>query len=408
MEKYISRKTIFCFFFLPIYILFSACSFQNEDKQLNQLIENWGSMSTDYQTISNLDSFIQDFEQYKDSDEYNVDIMINQNYTVIVEEIEASLHQLSQVDNQKDFYDCYINTSKLLMKLVNEDNSISKKTIIYTIFIFIAIFVFAILVSFFLFIFLSKYDKLQNESREIGYYSDFMFQGIQNERRRISRELHDSVCQDLRAVKLETELMNINEEENQKIKETIISMLSKSIEDLRSLCNTLSPLASKDDKHTSVWQSFISSLENLIENKSQKTGIVFNVRIDPLIDAGNLNLYKSGNIFRIIQEAFSNIEKHSKAKNASVLIRNNESHGKKTILFFIIDDGVGMKTTFSKEDGNHLNWTGAGVAAKIYAASGFHFGLKNMAQRASELGADFSIMSEIDDGTKIRLEVPIE
>ena len=149
-------------------------------------------------------------------------------------------------------------------------------------------------------------------------------------------------------------------------------------------------------------------LENLIENKSQKTGIVFNVRIDPLIDAGNLNLYKSGNIFRIIQEAFSNIEKHSKAKNASVLIRNNESHGKKTILFFIIDDGVGMKTTFSKEDGNPLNWTGAGVAAKIYAASGFHFGLKNMAQRASELGADFSIMSEIDDGTKIRLEVPIE
>ena len=389
MKKSTSRNISFYFFILPVYILFSACSLQNENKLLNQLIENWSNLSTDYYSISNLDSLIEDFEQYKNSDEYNVNIMINQNYTVIVEEIEASLKRLSQVDNQKDFYDCYINTSKLLMKLVNEDNYISKKTIIYTIFIFLAIFVFAILVSFFLFIFLSKYDKLQNESREIGYYSDFMFQGIQNERRRISRELHDSVCQDLRAVKLETELMNINEEENLKIKKTIISMLSKSIEDLRSLCNTLSPLYSKEDKQTSVWQSFISSLENLIENKSKKTGIVFNVKIDSMIDAGNLNLYKSGNIFRIIQEAFSNIEKHSKAKNASILIRNNESHGKKTILFFIVDDGVGMPE-------------------KIYSASGFHFGLKNMAQRASELGADFSIMSEIDNGTKIRLEVPVE
>lgn len=389
MKKSASRNISFYFFILPVYILFSACSLQNENKLLNQLIENWSNLSTDYYSISNLDSLIEDFEQYKNSDEYNVNIMINQNYTVIVEEIETSLKRLSQVDNQKDFYDCYINTSKLLMKLVNEDNYISKKTIIYTIFIFLAIFVFAILVSFFLFIFLSKYDKLQNESREIGYYSDFMFQGIQNERRRISRELHDSVCQDLRAVKLETELMNINEEENLKIKKTIISMLSKSIEDLRSLCNTLSPLYSKEDKQTSVWQSFISSLENLIENKSKKTGIVFNVKIDSMIDAGNLNLYKSGNIFRIIQEAFSNIEKHSKAKNASILIRNNESHGKKTILFFIVDDGVGMPE-------------------KIYSASGFHFGLKNMAQRASELGADFSIMSEIDDGTKIRLEVPVE
>ena len=193
----------------------------------------------------------------------------------------------------------------------------------------------------------------------------------------------------MRAAKLEAELMNINDEENQKIKKTIISMLSKSIKDLRSLCNTLSPVGNLDEKQMSVWQSFIASLENLIENKAQKTGIVFNVKIDPLIDAGNLNLYKSGNIFRIIQEAFSNIEKHSKAKNASILIRNNESHGKKTILFFIVDDGVGMPE-------------------KIYSASGFHFGLKNMSQRASELGADFSIMSEIDDGTKIRLEVPVE
>ena len=379
--------------------MLTGCSFKNEDKLLSQLIENWNNLPSNYQSVSNIDSFIEDFNHYKESEEYYVNSMINQNYIDIVETIESSLQILSKADNQKDFYECYAETSKLLLRLVNADNSISKKTIISTIFVFLTLFVFLILVSIFLFIFLSKYEKLLNESREIGYYSDIMFQGIQNERRRISRELHDSVCQDLRAVKLETELMTLHEEENQKIKKTVISMISKSIEDLRSICNTLSPVGSKDDKQTSVWQSLISSLENLIENKKQKTGIVFNVKIEPLIDAGNLNLYKSGHIFRIIQEAFSNIEKHSKAKTASILIRNNELNGKKTILFFIIDDGIGMKNLSSKE---------ARISSYGTSLGGFHFGLNNMTQRAAELGADFSIISEAGDGTKIRLEVPVE
>lgn len=395
MKKSISKK-ISHFFFLYIYIafLFSACSFRSEDKLLSQLIENWDNIPSNHQNISNLNSFLDDFERYKESDEYYANKMINQNYLNNVKNFEESLYRLSKADNQTDYYNYYSESSKLLLRLAKEDNTISKKTIISAIFIFLVLFIFLIQVSIFLFIFLSKYEKLQNETREIGYYSDFMFQGIQNERKRISRELHDSVCQDLRAVKLETELMNLSGEENQKIKETVISMISKSIEDLRSICNTLSPMGSKNDKQTSVWQSFISSLDNLIENKLEKTDISFNVKIETLIDVGNLNLYKVGNIFRIIQEALSNIEKHSKAKNASILIRNNELNGKKTILLFIIDDGVGIKNVSLKD-------------AKINS-NGFHFGLNNMAQRASELGADFSIISEFGDGTKIRLEVPVE
>lgn len=395
MKKSISKK-ISHFFFLYIYIafLFSACSFRSEDKLLSQLIENWDNIPSNHQNISNLNSFLDDFERYKESDEYYANKMINQNYLNNVKNFEESLYRLSKADNQTDYYNYYSESSKLLLRLAKEDNTISKKTIISAIFIFLVLFIFLIQVSIFLFIFLSKYEKLQNETREIGYYSDFMFQGIQNERKRISRELHDSVCQDLRAVKLETELMNLSGEENQKIKETVISMISKSIEDLRSICNTLSPMGSKNDKQTSVWQSFISSLDNLIENKLEKTDISFNVKIETLIDVGNLNLYKVGNIFRIIQEALSNIEKHSKAKNASILIRNNELNGKKTILLFIIDDGVGIKNVSLKD-------------AKI-KSNGFHFGLNNMAQRASELGADFSIISEFGDGTKIRLEVPVE
>ena len=374
-------------FFLFLSIILTSCSYAKDNNLLSNLIESWSNLPAEYQNTTELNAFITDFELYKESDEFYVNTMINLEYQEIVDKIDEQLLALKSAENQTEFFDCYTNTSKLLMRLVKVDSSINKKTIIASIFVFLSIFAFIFLLSLFLFIFLSKYEKLRNESKEIGYYSDFMFREVQDERRRISRELHDTVCQDLRAAKIETELMNLTEEKNKEKKEAVVEMLSKSINDLRSICNTLSPLGNKTDNQTSVWETFVLSLENLIESKKQKTEIQYNVKIEPGIDAGNLNLYKFGNIFRIIQEAFSNIEKHSQATSASLLIRNNELNNKKSILIFIVDDGCGMKNT---------------------TPSGMHFGLNNMRHRASEIGADFSIISELGDGTKIRLEVPVE
>ena len=383
---YEKKHLILSLFFLFVF-LFTACTFKNEDKLLSQLIEDCCNLSVDYENTSEIDILIEDYELFKRSDEYYVNRMINPYYVEIVEKIDDELEELRKVESQEDFYKYYTEIYKLLLLLENEDNTIIRKTIISAVFIFSIIFVFLILLSILLFIVLLKYDKVRKEAKETGYYSDIMLEGIWNERRRISRELHDTICQDLRAIKIEADLMNLSDESNLEIKETIITMLSKSIEDLRSICKTLSPLGSKNNEEASVWQFFISSLENLIDNKQKKTELQFNVKIEPAIDAGNLNLYKLGSIFRIIQEAFSNIEKHSQAKNVSILIRNNEMKGKKTILIFVIDDGIGLRKA---------------------TADGLHFGLINMNQRASELGADLSIVSEDGDGTKIRLEVPVE
>ena len=374
------------FLFLSI-ILITSCSYKRDDNLLSNLIESWRNLPADYQNTEELNTFISDFDLYKDSNEFYVNTMINLEYQEIVDQIDEQLLALKSAENQEVFFDCYTKTSKLLLRLVNVDNSINKKTIIAAIFVFLSIFTFIFLLSLFLFLFLSKYEKLRNESKEIGYYSDFMFREVQNERRRISRELHDTVCQDLRAAKIEAELMNLTEEKNKEKKEAVVEMLSKSINDLRSICNTLSPLGNKNENQTSVWESFVFSLENLIESKKQKTEIQYNIKIESDIDAGNLNLYKFGNIFRIIQEAFSNIEKHSQASSASLLIRNNQLNNKKSILIFIVDDGCGIKNT---------------------KPAGMHFGLNNMRNRAAEIGADFSIISEVGDGTKIRLEVPVE
>ena len=157
MKKSISKKiSHFFFLYINIAFLFSACSFRSEDKLLSQLIENWDNIPSNHQNISNLNSFLDDFERYKESDEYYVNTMINQNYLNNVKNFEESLYRLSKADNQTDYYNYYSESSKLLLRLAKEDNTISKKTIISAIFIFLVLFIFLIQVSIFLFIFLAQ------------------------------------------------------------------------------------------------------------------------------------------------------------------------------------------------------------------------------------------------------------
>ncbi len=90
-------------------------------------------------------------------------------------------------------------------------------------------------------------------------------------------------------------------------------------------------------------------------------------------------------IVRIIQEALSNIRRHSQAKNARVLLRRDEARDDEKYTALVEDDGVG--TTALPDTGD----------------SGEHIGLSVMAQRAKSIGAEFHIDSEPGEGTRILL-----
>ncbi len=87
-------------------------------------------------------------------------------------------------------------------------------------------------------------------------------------------------------------------------------------------------------------------------------------------------------LFRICQEALSNILKHAHANNITVTFKSNTQY---LFYFSIVDDGAGFDTSIDYSNG--------------------HFGLVIMRERAEECGAKFSIHSEIGKGTRLELRI---
>ena len=94
------------------------------------------------------------------------------------------------------------------------------------------------------------------------------------------------------------------------------------------------------------------------------------------------------NLYRIFQEALTNIGKHAEANHISFVVKKNEG----SVSFFIEDDGKGFDVS------------------KIKAGSSPQkgLGLDTMEERARMLRASLDISSKMGEGTRITLKIPIE
>ena len=220
------------------------------------------------------------------------------------------------------------------------------------------------------------------------------------ERRRILRELHDTVAQSMRYVSLLAE--NLNDKE---AAAKIISTQNQNIEDIRKLCYNLTPPAISGSE-------MIGALE-LLGNKifGENGELELRIVAEESVDFSAWTDEQLMNIYRIVQEAFQNIKKHADAAEVTVLFKNtchpeldSESpsdkmlkqvqHDKKLKLI-ITDDGCGM----SREMVNQIN---SGLFEKTEK---FHFGVRNIVERVQLLGGTVTYRSEPDCGTQITVEI---
>jgi len=198
------------------------------------------------------------------------------------------------------------------------------------------------------------------------------------ERRKIARELHDSVGQHLAALKMAISLMQKRIPDDRTLDECL-SMLDDAITETRTISHLLHPPLLDEAGLNSAMRWFV---EGFAKRSNIQTNLQIPDQVDRFPDSVELVL------FRVLQESLTNVHRHSGAKHAEVSLSTADDR----ILLRVRDDGRGMPADLIETLGN--NGSGAGV------------GLAGMAERAREVGGKFKISSN-NSGTEISLEVPI-
>jgi signal transduction histidine kinase len=204
----------------------------------------------------------------------------------------------------------------------------------------------------------------------------------EEERSRIARELHDEASQDLAALALNLEagadaLPDKYRNVAEKLR-LIKAQLVYTLDGIRSLALGLRPSA-LDDLGLSM------ATEWYVKDFLVKRGL--DVKVDFIKHKTKLPSYTATMLFRIIQEALTNIVKHAKATEVKVRLETSES--KATLV--VEDNGKGFDVSSALgQEGERQS-----------------LGLHGMAERASLLGGTFNIDSGIGQGTRLHVEVPI-
>jgi signal transduction histidine kinase len=207
-------------------------------------------------------------------------------------------------------------------------------------------------------------------------------QSQDEERRRVSRELHDETIQNLLAIDRQLELMiSTGEDQGDEERLTRIhEMLLDTIQGVRQISRNLRPLVLEDLGLIPAIQSLIASYQEEapeLQIELRVTGRIHHMSVDD-----ELALY------RIIQEALTNCRKHADATKVLVDLVFND----RTSMLSVSDDGRGFDLPDYLAD---------------FASSG-HYGLIGIRERTAALGGTFSVQSQKGSGTRLEIVIPLE
>ena len=235
---------------------------------------------------------------------------------------------------------------------------------------------------------IQKIRLKKNQSELFKERNKMIFEIQEKERAKISRDIHDSVVQDIRVLRLETENLVVDENSKQK-QSKIADIATDCIIKLRNICYNLTPaeLTSHMDGDSSKLE-LISIINSLVQQFSARTHIPCIFKVEEGFEYPVLEKEKTQNLFRVIQEALTNIEKHSYATKASIYMKKDGS----TLLIYVTDDGIGCNP-------NELNKR---------LKSKEHLGLRSMKDRMDLIGGSIEFFTNQNDGMEIKIDLPLE
>ncbi|MGZ9583421.1 HAMP domain-containing sensor histidine kinase [Paenibacillus marinisediminis] len=200
---------------------------------------------------------------------------------------------------------------------------------------------------------------------------------VQEERKRLARDLHDTVSQQLFAMHMASsslpKVMEMDMERAHMVVSQLIQISHSAQRQMRGLIAQLRPIELDG-------RTLQQALERWFPDYCNQNGLQGKIEIQ--LNAG-LSEAKEHQCFLMIQEAMANVVKHAQAKHVNLSLHEIEQR----VLLVVADDGKGFN-----------------INKNTHAGS---YGLTTMRERCDKLGGTMDIISQPGAGTTIRVHIPL-
>lgn len=222
-------------------------------------------------------------------------------------------------------------------------------------------------------IILKEITSLKRLQKQVESLHARMLRLQEKERQKIAAELHDSVGQTILAAKLNFTTFMLQPGEMGDRYDAGLELIDRASQELREIYQNLYPSILRDLGLEAAIRWYA---KNYLEVKGIETNLSFVLsrRLPEELEAG---------IFRMVQELFNNIVKHSSANSATLKLTRK----KNTVHLSVSDDGLGF-------DMNEAKYRGG-------------LGLANLRSRVEDLGGDIQIESAENRGTSTEIHMPL-
>ena len=210
-----------------------------------------------------------------------------------------------------------------------------------------------------------------------------IIQAQEEERQRVARDIHDGPAQSMSNVVLKADicekLLDVDIGRTKSELKQLKTFVRSCLQDVRRIIYDLRPMSLDD-------LGLVPTIRRYISNYIDETGMIVTFRTQDIQE--DIKSVIALTIFRIVQEALSNVKKHAMARNVVIKLIQSE----KEIEINVYDDGKG----FNVEEIN-----------KNAHDTSFGFGVCSMKERVELLNGKFELKSQEGKGTRIYITIPL-
>ena len=215
------------------------------------------------------------------------------------------------------------------------------------------------------------------------FLSAAIIRAQEEERLRVSREIHDGPAQDIANVLFETSicerLIDVDEDEAKQSLQTLRRHLKECLSDIRQIIFNLRPMALDD-------LGLVAAVAQLVHQLHERKLLSVSMTVEGV--EVPLEAHVKAALFRIVQESLSNAAHHAKATRTSLRMLYTDAAA--SILIEDNGEGFDVESVMEQRTGDE------------------HFGLLGMRERAMIVGAQLVITSKKGQGTRIHVRFPLK